>query len=242
MCIFVIFSVNRYPCGFCDTVFTDPSFLIRHHKRCKSKRAVECSSTPRVPGPSINTKPFVPQPLIPPQNPAESNELLELYGFHKQIVKGKKMFCCNQCTFTTRNADHLKYHKPIHNDDKVLKCDKCSFACREPTHMDSHKQTHLQPTPIPDMDANVMDMLAIQSVTKLYSCDQCNYTSTRPGYLVMHKRIHSRDQPYVCTDCGYKCARLSYFNKHRMSHHGETNPHTQNQSADDEDCEQVDSD
>ncbi len=57
-----------------------------------------------------------------------------------------------------------------------------------------------------------------EEVKHWFQCDLCWKRFQHPRSLRIHQRIHNN--PFTCSVCGKRCARMSNLNAHKQSMHG----------------------
>ena len=58
---------------------------------------------------------------------------------------GEKSNKCNQCSYASSHAGHLRTHKKTHSGEKSNKCNQCDFALSYSSTVRIHLQTHSGP-------------------------------------------------------------------------------------------------
>ena len=89
---------------------------------------------------------------------------------HMLIHSGEKLFRCEQCNFSGRDAGYFKRHLLTHSGERPFSCNQCKYSCTDIRNLKRRIQTH--------------------SGGKPFSCSQCNYLSANDGNLKRHTLIH----------------------------------------------------
>ena len=61
---------------------------------------------------------------------------------HKGKHKGKKLYQCDLCSYSTISLSYLEAHKQKCKGEKLYKCDMCSYTATSSCHIDAHKRYH----------------------------------------------------------------------------------------------------
>ena len=117
------------------------------------------------------------KPVIDPMNLPKGSR----YPWHS---KGRKVYKCDECDYTTEISSNIKSHKRKHSGEKPYKCDKCDYASTQSSALGIHKRKHNK------------------SIQEPFKCDQCNYECTRSSDLTEHKRRNHQGKACSSSDEG----------------------------------------
>ena len=86
---------------------------------------------------------------------------------HKLTHSGKKPFVCDQCEYSSTQAQALKRHKLKHSGDRPHACNQCNYSSTTAQALKTHKMIH--------------------NGENLFTCDHCEYSSRQASNLKTHK-------------------------------------------------------
>ena len=69
-------------------------------------------------------------------------ELIEIDVKEKKKIHSDRKNECNQCEYTSSNADSLRIHLMTHCGEKSNKCNKCDYASSDPSNLRTHLKRH----------------------------------------------------------------------------------------------------
>ncbi|GBP54655.1 Zinc finger protein 26 [Eumeta japonica] len=115
--------------------------------------------------------------------------------------KGKKLYKCDQCAFTSNKSTNLKSHIRTHTRETPYKCEQCAYSASRLSHLKNHIRKHTGEKP--------------------YACDHCGFATSHRSTLVTHLRKHTGEKPHDCKYCDYKTTSLDSLKRHVRKHTGE---------------------
>ena len=71
----------------------------------------------------------------------------------------QKFDTCNQCRFSSKYAENLKFHMRTHSGERQYKCNKCDYAATNASYLRRHSHIH--------------------TGGKSNKCSQCNFASSQ---------------------------------------------------------------
>ena len=109
-------------------------------------------------------------------------------------------FCCNTCSYKSKNKQHTINHLRKHSGFKPYKCDVCNSSFVQSSNLKKHKQNHTGDKP--------------------YTCDICNFSFAQSSYLKKHKLTHTGERPYKCNVCSSSFSESTKVKIHMRTHTG----------------------
>ncbi|XP_045199816.2 zinc finger protein with KRAB and SCAN domains 8-like [Mercenaria mercenaria] len=107
---------------------------------------------------------------------------------------------CDLCGGMFKSEVHVQQHiKRTHSELPVV-CDICGTICKNKHALNSHKRRH-------------------NEKNKKFVCNSCGKAFLTNILLKMHIRTHTKEKPYKCPLCDYRCAIKQNIQKHSVNVH-----------------------
>ncbi|KAL4220360.1 hypothetical protein ACF0H5_020766 [Mactra antiquata] len=112
----------------------------------------------------------------------------------------QKDYPCDICGLVFKSMLRVKSHKRgVHVVSPVV-CHVCGAMCKNKRALLVHRRRH-------DMK------------NKKFACDDCGKTFFNNTLLTQHIRTHTKEKPYKCPLCNYRCAIKQNIHKHSQKVH-----------------------
>ena len=115
-----------------------------------------------------------------------------------------KKYQCLLCNFETEHLISIQKHFMRHTNSRPYNCQNCEFAARIAGDLKRHT---LYACGKPKFGSGGE-----------YQCHLCEYATPVKPYLERHLRCHSREKPFSCDQCEYRCSRNCNLAKHKLIH------------------------
>ncbi|XP_077564406.1 uncharacterized protein LOC144179853 [Haemaphysalis longicornis] len=122
----------------------------------------------------------VPQGFHPEDRPGHPCPSPSSRGGHRvqhSQRPGRRLFCCQQCSFTASRPSLLKVHQRIHTGERPYQCSHCGNAFVQKGHLDTHLRIHT-------------------GERRPFCCHLCRGTFATKNTLVRHLRTHTDKRPF----------------------------------------------
>lgn len=107
---------------------------------------------------------------------------------------------CDICGSMFKSHIHVQQHKQRTHVESPVVCDICGAMCKNKHALNSHKRRH-------------------DEKNKKFVCNHCGKAFLTGLLLKMHIRTHTKEKPYKCPLCNYKCAIKQNIQKHAVNVH-----------------------
>ena len=123
---------------------------------------------------------------------------------HMMIHKGE-IFICPECGSSFAKKIYLQKHMLRHNDTP-FPCPECGRLFTTIMKLSRHKKiVHLKE----------------RNLIRNFHCEFCEKRFQDNNKLKIHIRsVHTKEKPFACEMCQFKCARIDNLNLHRRKSHG----------------------
>ena len=75
-------------------------------------------------------------------NPCASTSTNMLFITGKNKSKGRKLFKCDICNYTTHRCGDYKRHMIVHSGEKPFRCEECDFRTAQAGSLKIHMRKH----------------------------------------------------------------------------------------------------
>lgn len=107
---------------------------------------------------------------------------------------------CDICGSMFKSQTHVQQHKQRTHLESPEVCDICGAVCKNKHALNSHKRRH-------------------DEKNKKFVCDNCGKAFLTGLLLKMHVRTHTKEKPFKCPLCNYRCAIKQNIQKHSVNVH-----------------------
>lgn len=107
---------------------------------------------------------------------------------------------CDICGSMFKSQIHVQQHKQRTHVESPVVCDICGALCKNKHALNSHKRRH-------------------DEKNKKFVCNDCGKAFLTGLLLKMHIRTHTKEKPYKCPLCNYRCAIKQNIQKHSVNVH-----------------------
>lgn len=106
---------------------------------------------------------------------------------------------CSICSAELATKSSLIAHEQAHSEVHNFECEICSFSSKTLHAMKRHMKLHGE---------------------KIHKCELCSKAFTIKRYLNEHMLTHTKEQPFVCDDCGDRFNQRYSLTAHKKKKHG----------------------
>ncbi|GFN91412.1 Zinc finger protein 99-like [Plakobranchus ocellatus] len=144
-------------------------------------------------------------------------------------TKGKRVYHCKLCSFSTALSSIIKTHMYTHTENtKPFRCHICDSAFRKMAQLKKHKLTHYEQKPfqcsfcIKGYSSSLTlkhHILAMHARDIPFSCNLGAAMYVQKADLETHKEVaHMRDRPFTCMFCNYHSKDQKTLKLHLTKH------------------------
>ena len=125
------------------------------------------------------------------------------------------------------SVDDSKYKQKqdtkINSEGFLFDCSHCGYKCITDSDLKQHvcNPTRKKTDYKNKRKSSLTEHLLIRTKEKPFQCTYCNYRCSSKGTLSKHFLIHTKEKPFQCTYCDYRCNRKSSLTDHLSNHTGE---------------------
>ncbi|CAK7312063.1 Zinc finger protein with KRAB and SCAN domains 7 [Vulpes lagopus] len=151
---------------------------------------------------------------------------------HQRVLKGQKLYQCDECGKAFSRRSHLIGHQRIHTGEKPYACSECGKTFRQTSQLIVHLRTHTGEKPYECREcgntyrhsSHLIQHQRLHNGEKPYKCNECAKAFTQSSQLIDHQRTHTGEKPYECSECGEAFIRSKNLVRHQVLHTGKK-PH-----------------
>ncbi|XP_077532626.1 uncharacterized protein LOC144145001 [Haemaphysalis longicornis] len=112
---------------------------------------------------------------------------------------GRRLLCCQQCSYATPRATELKLHMRTHTGERPHQCSHCGKAYTRKGSLDVHRRTHTGERP--------------------FRCHLCPMAFAKTNDLCRHVSGHTGQRPFHCRFCSKAFSRRHKQEAHEQRVH-----------------------